>query len=294
MELRQLKYFLTVARYNNFSKAADHLFIAQPNLSYQIKLLEEELNCKLFERNGRSVHITPQGQALLGPAQRILEEADGIADILHSREEKPLRLGISLLGLEFMEPLYIRLLGDFLAATPDVSLSIDVMTNDQCRTLVTQKELDLAFIQHVNNERLQTPLKSIEISQDRHVLLCNSDYAKMSLQELIRRFPLILFNGNPKGRQRICSALGLEELYSNIKLVSTFVELYSLVRSKRGVGIVSWKHYVRTQFPDLHPVELETSITAHSRIAVWNPYHESDALQKLLAHLSSASSDDAE
>ena len=68
MELKQLRYFLQVAEYLNFSRAAEQLYISQPALSYQIAELERELGVELFVRDRRKVYLTPAGKALLGRA----------------------------------------------------------------------------------------------------------------------------------------------------------------------------------------------------------------------------------
>jgi DNA-binding transcriptional LysR family regulator len=62
MELRHLRYFLTVARTLNFTKAAEELHMAQPPLSRQIRELEEELGVALFERRGKRVFLSSAGQ----------------------------------------------------------------------------------------------------------------------------------------------------------------------------------------------------------------------------------------
>ena len=59
MNINQIQYALTVARYKNFSKAAESLFLSQPALSLQIKKLEQELGFSLFSRKAQWVTITP-------------------------------------------------------------------------------------------------------------------------------------------------------------------------------------------------------------------------------------------
>lgn len=61
MDLKQLQYFATVAKEGNISKAAKALHISQPPLSIQLKHLEEELGCVLFERGAREVELTRPG-----------------------------------------------------------------------------------------------------------------------------------------------------------------------------------------------------------------------------------------
>lgn len=67
MDLKQLQYFATVAKEGNISKAAKALHISQPPLSIQLKHLEEELGCVLFERGAREVELTEAGLAFIQP-----------------------------------------------------------------------------------------------------------------------------------------------------------------------------------------------------------------------------------
>ncbi|MFE4709624.1 MULTISPECIES: LysR family transcriptional regulator [unclassified Paenibacillus] len=76
MDIRQLKYFLAIAEEGQITSAARKLQMAQPPLSQQLKLLEDELGVKLFERGPRSVQLTDAGIILRNRAQQILELAD--------------------------------------------------------------------------------------------------------------------------------------------------------------------------------------------------------------------------
>ena len=73
MELRHIRYFLAVAEHLSISRAAQELLIAQPPLSRQIRDLEEEMGCELFERSPHGLRLTPEGDAFLPYARQILD-----------------------------------------------------------------------------------------------------------------------------------------------------------------------------------------------------------------------------
>ena len=61
MNTKQIDYCIELAHTLNFSRAADNLFVSQPTLSYQIRLLEEEVGFTIFERSGKGAVLTPAG-----------------------------------------------------------------------------------------------------------------------------------------------------------------------------------------------------------------------------------------
>ena len=79
MELRHLRYFVTVAQLLNFTKAAAKLRVAQPSFSRQIRDLEEELGVPLLERNSRFVRLTEAGKAFATEARAVLQHAEAAA-----------------------------------------------------------------------------------------------------------------------------------------------------------------------------------------------------------------------
>lgn len=102
MGIEKLDYFVCAAKYRNFTKAARECGVAQSAISQQIASLENDLNCVLFRRNGRSVELTPQGEILFEDARRIqvlyqqaVQKAQAIAC---RKEDYSLVIGIPGLG----------------------------------------------------------------------------------------------------------------------------------------------------------------------------------------------------
>lgn len=97
MELRHLRYFVSVAELGSVSRAAEKLFIAQPALSAQIKQLEEEVGAALLVRLPRGVRLTPAGESFFGDAKAILaraQQASVRAREKQSGQRTTLRLGL--------------------------------------------------------------------------------------------------------------------------------------------------------------------------------------------------------
>ena len=72
MNLKQMEVFVAVSENENFSKAANELFLSQPTVSAHISALEKELGVRLFDRNTKEVNLTEQGNRLYGYARQIL------------------------------------------------------------------------------------------------------------------------------------------------------------------------------------------------------------------------------
>ncbi|RAS83632.1 LysR family transcriptional regulator [Priestia endophytica] len=87
MELRVLRYFLTVAREGNITKAADFLHVTQPTLSRQLKELEQKLGKKLFIRSSHSIILTDEGMLLRKRAEEIVHMVDKVEAEFSSMEE---------------------------------------------------------------------------------------------------------------------------------------------------------------------------------------------------------------
>jgi DNA-binding transcriptional LysR family regulator len=129
-DLRQLRYFITVAEEKHFGRAAARLSMTQPPLSQAIRALEETLGVELFARTKRSVELTQVGTDLLPEARRLLASAEALRPLAQSLA----RGEAGVLSLAFVSTadygLLPSLLRDFGARHPRVRLQLTEATSD--------------------------------------------------------------------------------------------------------------------------------------------------------------------
>lgn len=145
MELRHLRYFVTVAEELHFGRAAARLFIAQPPLSQQIQQLERELGVLLFARTSRRVQLTPAGDAFLLDARQILSSVAQAAE----GAKRAARGETGWLGIGFAASatydLLPAVLHDFRALFPDVSLSLQELNAVEQAQALQDKSIHVGF-----------------------------------------------------------------------------------------------------------------------------------------------------
>lgn len=88
MNFLHLKYAIMVAETGSISKAAEKLYVAQPNVSRALKELESDLNITIFERNSKGMIVTPEGEQLIHYAKRILRQIDDMEKIFKYQKKK--------------------------------------------------------------------------------------------------------------------------------------------------------------------------------------------------------------
>ncbi|QJB55116.1 LysR substrate-binding domain-containing protein [Pseudodesulfovibrio sp. zrk46] len=152
MELRQLKYFVAVAEELNFTRAAERCHIAQPPLSQQIKKLEEELGCKLFDRTNRVVALTEQGKTFLCVARNTLETLDaGVTRIKSIARGEIGRLRIGFLN-SAIHTKFPEALTEFRKRFPGIVLDIQEMESRSQKNAILDGELDVGLCHHCHTD----------------------------------------------------------------------------------------------------------------------------------------------
>ena len=145
MELRYLVEFSMIARYENFSLAADELFISQSSLSKHIKTLETELGAPLFQRTTRAVHLSEYGRLLLPFARETAQRMEEFSAQLQKRKEQR-RCGLQVASIPVMAQYGItEALYAFRTAHPEIQLSVAEREACQLGEMLAKGECDLAF-----------------------------------------------------------------------------------------------------------------------------------------------------
>jgi DNA-binding transcriptional LysR family regulator len=156
MELRHLRYAVTLADELNFGRAAARLHISQPPLSMQIRSLEEELGVKLFYRTKRQVQLTEVGRLFIREARFILAHAD-YAVKLAERVEQGEMGKLTIAYVTAPESRYhIEVVRRFLKRHPKVHIVVHSMTTVEQVKALRDRRIDIGFVEPVDDPALIT------------------------------------------------------------------------------------------------------------------------------------------
>ncbi|MDP0498636.1 MAG: LysR family transcriptional regulator [Verrucomicrobiota bacterium JB022] len=146
MELHQIRYFLEVARTQNFTRAAERCHVSQPTLSHQVRKLEEELGEPLFHRQRSGARLTPFGDLFYPRAVRILQEVKAVEVEAQSYREEVrgvLHIGVIPTIAPYLLP---RLIEAMLETHPGVSFEVFEDPTEILLQRLRQGQLDVALV----------------------------------------------------------------------------------------------------------------------------------------------------
>ncbi|MBZ5565119.1 MAG: LysR family transcriptional regulator [Acidobacteriia bacterium] len=250
MELHQFRYFLAVAQFRSFTRAAEHQHVAQPSLSQQIRKLEAELGAPLFDRLGRKIRLTALGERFQEHAQRVLRdlenarrEADEILGVAHGR----VAVGVIPTVAPFLLPCALTA---FARAYPEITVRV---TEDLTQALLHrlgEGEIDLAL--------LSLPVKGAEyvalpLVKDRmllavptHHALCRRRRGHVILREIVHE-PFLLLKDGHCFRDDVLQVCKLSRLNPHVAFEGgQFDTLVAMVAAGAGITLLpemSRAHY---------------------------------------------------
>jgi DNA-binding transcriptional LysR family regulator len=160
-----LRTFLVVRRHRNFTRAAEELFISQPAVTRQIQQLERTLGVAMFDRLGKSLHVTEAGETLAAEAEELLAQLDRVLEGVRGHAQPGtgrLRIGAGTTPGLYMLP---SLLGEFRRKFPEVELSYSIDASGHVVQQVLHNEIDIGFVGSAprGREILCEPLADDEI-----------------------------------------------------------------------------------------------------------------------------------
>ncbi len=231
--IRQLRYLVAVAEHRHFSKAAEACFVTQSTLSTAIRELEQQLGVMIFERNRKSVLITPVGEKLLARAQTILGEVEDFVSL--ARAEKgsltgEIRLGVIPTIGPFLLP---KMLGELRQTYGKLRFYLKEEISSRLAVMLTRGQLDVLIL------AFPYPLRDVEtmtLFEDEFLLCMPSGHALEKLQSVrqkqLRGEALLLLEEGHCLRDHALEACELQSAETNLVYQGT--SLHTLVQMVAG------------------------------------------------------------
>jgi DNA-binding transcriptional LysR family regulator len=285
VDLRQLKYFVTVAEELSFVRAAQRLHMSQPPLSQHIKALEEELGVELLFRNKREVRLTDAGRVFLAESRDLLARAQAVTHRTRQAaggEQAELRVGMATSALFHVLPRLLERLADQL---PGVRISVtDMNSEEQVRSLGVDK-LDLGFIHARADLR---GLQQLRVVTDTFALVLPAGHPMAARPDLalgdVQGEPMVAFSREhaPALFDALIASCQHEGFSPRIAHVARHpASLLQMVRLGLGVSIVP-RAYADDDLPGLAFHHLPAVAGQLKIDAVWRDSHAGTGLRRVL------------
>lgn len=286
MELRHLRYFVAVADYGGFSRAARRLYVSQSALSEQIADLESELGVQLFDRSRLRAVLTAPGELFLKEARKLLSGADAaikVARLSASGDLGEIRIGFFTGGVG---PNFPRLIQRFRQSHPRVHIALHEMIPALQWKALAEGTIDIAF-----TRRLEVPysnfLKSEVLRKDPlyAVLPKNHPLAKgvVDIRTLSHeRFVMCARETSPALFDKmieLCSEAGFSPEIVNTANVWSSIVL--LVQAGEGIAILAENTLQELPKTGLVFCPLKQKNASIELVMAWSPERESTVLSHL-------------
>jgi LysR family transcriptional regulator, cys regulon transcriptional activator len=248
MKIQQLKYIWEVANHDlNVSATADSLFTSQPGVSKQIRMLEDELDVQIFQRNGKHLtEITPAGRIIIDMAGEILDKVEGVkrvADDFSNKRQGSLSIATTHTQARYVLP---KIIQDFIKLYPDISLDMHQGTPVQISELASKGVVDFAIATEaleLFDNLVMMPCyrwnRSVIVNRE-HPLATETSLTLETLAE----YPLVTYVFGFTGRSQLDQAFQKANLSPKIFFTASDADVIkTYVKMNLGVGIVASMAY---------------------------------------------------
>ncbi|MCQ6267569.1 LysR family transcriptional regulator [Fictibacillus sp. WQ 8-8] len=240
MDIKQLQYFIEVAKYNSFTRAADALFITQPTISKMIKNLEDELGVVLFDRSRKGLTLTDAGQTIFDQAKLVDKAFNNLEmelDNLLGLKKGHIRIGLPPI---FDPRLFPKLIGSFHDRYPHITFELMEDGSKKIEEEVASLQLDIGVVVLPTNTDM---FQYFAFMEEDLRLIIHPDHPlavrdEINLAEL-REESFILFNKDFVLHDRIissCNQAGFSPHITSESSQWSFIE--EMVVCKLGVSLL--------------------------------------------------------
>jgi LysR family carnitine catabolism transcriptional activator len=237
---RQLRAFTALADQRNFTHAAQTCHLSQPAFSALIATLESALGARLFDRDKRSVQLTPEGRLFEGAARRLLEDMGSALESLASHVE--LRQGrVRIAALPSLAAGWLpAVFAEFMHAWPGITLELHDALSDACIALVRSGQADFALAVPGAGAAL-SDLRTRRLCADGFHLVCLPGHPLVGETRLtptkLAHWPFIQMTRNSSVRQALDAALHPLRL-NTVFEVEHLATVRGLVEAGLGISVV--------------------------------------------------------
>lgn len=237
--LQQLRILKAVATEKSFTRAAEVLFLSQPYLSKQIKILEEKLEVSLFYRSSKTISLTENGEIFLQYAERILalcEESCRALIDLKNGERGNLTVGASQTIGTYLMP---RLLALFAQNYPQINLKVQVNSTRLIAKQIVNRQIDLAVVGGDIPQQLKQHLKIEYFVEDELNLIVSNSHPFAKKKKIKKKdlyhLNFITLHSNSTIRKFVETILEQNDIETN--LLTIIMQLNSIEAIKTAVSL---------------------------------------------------------
>lgn len=246
MDIKQLVYFVAVAKYRNFSRAAEEFYLSQPAISHQIKMLERELGTELFVRNTKKVALTDSGALFLEDAKSILASVEQAKKKLMLAQKQPSVLRICHLAAatHFFLP---DVVNQFHIQYPNIKIRLIRQDAYMILESVSRRDADIYF--SIMADLMKYTFLDVEkIQSDSFCLVTRKDHPALQQPTLnfnqLAKEPFLLFYPEHarylnKRISELCTRLGFHPKIT--EQFDLYENLLQAVESGTGISILPYR-----------------------------------------------------
>ncbi|HPW53846.1 MAG TPA: LysR family transcriptional regulator [Erysipelotrichaceae bacterium] len=275
MDVKQLNYFLTIAQEGSISAAARKLYMSQPPLSAQMKLLEEELGCNLFVRGSKNITLTEEGKILYQRAESILNQIKSTTlEIKEASRFEVVRIGV----ISSIVDEAAKILADFHLKNDKVIYEITEANTYRLLEMLKDGTISMAF---VREPYLKGGFKQVRIFEDKLVAVGKDLPEAIDLTYLSGK-PLIIY-------RRWIEVV--REQFDSIDVPFDYICLnddarttVSLVKNGLGIGLVPLSSVNENSGLDIRAVIDSTIATSVDMVYLPNSYKNASC-SKLIKYI---------